>query len=55
MDSINQSVDRALGAFLTAFSRRPRAAAPGLPDITATILGEFAVPKTSGMIGHSVF
>lgn len=38
------------------FSNRPiRGAAPQLWDITATILGEFGVPKANGMIGQSVF
>ena len=38
------------------FSNRPvRAAAPQLWDVTATILGEFGVPKANGMIGQSVF
>jgi hypothetical protein len=30
-------------------------AAPQLSDVTVTILKEFGVPKTSGMIGQSVF
>ena len=38
------------------FSNRPiRADAPHLWDITASILGEFGVPKANGMIGQSVF
>jgi len=38
------------------FSNRPlRTDAPHLWDITASILGEFGVPKTDGMIGRSVF
>jgi predicted AlkP superfamily phosphohydrolase/phosphomutase len=38
------------------FSNRPlRTDAPHLWDITASILGEFGVPKTNGMIGQSVF
>jgi predicted AlkP superfamily phosphohydrolase/phosphomutase len=38
------------------FSNRPvRALSPHLWDIAATILGEFGVPKASGMIGQSVF
>jgi len=38
------------------FSNRPiRAGSPHLWDITATILGEFGVAKTGGMIGQSVF
>jgi predicted AlkP superfamily phosphohydrolase/phosphomutase len=38
------------------FSNRPvRLPSPHLWDITATILGEFGVPKASGMIGQSVF
>jgi predicted AlkP superfamily phosphohydrolase/phosphomutase len=36
-------------------NRKIGAAAPRLVDITATILKEFGVPKTSGMIGQSVF
>ncbi|MEO8597379.1 MAG: alkaline phosphatase family protein [Candidatus Solibacter sp.] len=36
-------------------NRAVRAASPHLWDITATILGEFGVAKTSGMIGQSVF
>jgi predicted AlkP superfamily phosphohydrolase/phosphomutase len=41
------------GVLLT--NRKVRVAGPQLSDITATILGEFAVPKDSGMIGQSVF
>jgi len=38
------------------FSNRPlRTAGPHLWDITASILGEFGVPKANGMIGQSVF
>ena len=38
------------------FSNRPlRTDAPHLWDITASILGEFGVPKVDGMIGSSVF
>jgi len=38
------------------FSNRPlRTDAPHLWDITASILGEFGVPKANGMIGQSVF
>jgi predicted AlkP superfamily phosphohydrolase/phosphomutase len=38
------------------FSNRPlRAESPHLWDITATILGEFGVPKANGMIGQTVF
>jgi predicted AlkP superfamily phosphohydrolase/phosphomutase len=38
------------------FSNRPiRSGSPHLWDITATILGEFGVAKTGGMIGQSVF
>jgi predicted AlkP superfamily phosphohydrolase/phosphomutase len=38
------------------FSNRPvRLDSPHLWDITATILGEFGVPKANGMIGQSVF
>ena len=38
------------------FSNRPvRADSPHLWDITASILGEFGVPKANGMIGQSVF
>jgi predicted AlkP superfamily phosphohydrolase/phosphomutase len=36
-------------------NRRIRADRPELYDITATILDEFGVPKTGGMIGHTVF
>jgi hypothetical protein len=36
-------------------NRKINAAAPGLADITATILNEFGLPKASGMIGQSVF
>jgi predicted AlkP superfamily phosphohydrolase/phosphomutase len=36
-------------------NRAVRAASPHLWDITATILGEFGVAKTNGMIGQSVF
>ena len=47
------AADEVPGVLLS--NRRIRAAAPALADITATILGEFAVPRTRGMIGHSVF
>jgi predicted AlkP superfamily phosphohydrolase/phosphomutase len=36
-------------------NRRINTAAPGLADITATILHEFSLPKSSGMIGQNVF
>ena len=36
-------------------NRKIRASAPRLVDITATILNEFGVPKTTTMIGQSVF
>jgi predicted AlkP superfamily phosphohydrolase/phosphomutase len=36
-------------------NRKIRASSPRLVDITATILGEFGVPASAGMIGQSVF
>jgi predicted AlkP superfamily phosphohydrolase/phosphomutase len=36
-------------------NRRIQAAAPQLWDVTATVLKEFGIPKTSDMIGQSVF
>jgi predicted AlkP superfamily phosphohydrolase/phosphomutase len=36
-------------------NRKMKLDAPQLFDVTATVLSEFGVPKTSGMIGQSVF
>ena len=36
-------------------NRKMRLDNPQLYDVTATILGEFGVPKTNGMLGQSVF
>src|SRR5262249_8862164 len=45
--------DQVPGVLLS--NRKIKAAGPQLTDITATILDGFGVPKTSGMIGQSVF
>ena len=47
------AADQVPGVLLS--NRQLRTDAPQLWDITATILGEFGVPKADGMIGQSVF
>jgi hypothetical protein len=41
------------GVFLS--NRKSRVAEPALYDMTATVLGEFGVSPTEGMIGRTVF
>jgi hypothetical protein len=45
--------DQVPGVILS--NREIGATAPQLWDVTATVLGEFGVPKASGMIGKEVF